>query len=89
MSAALHSQTYGPEDFLAETGVSRETLGRLRIYADLLVKWNRAINLVGPTTLSDLWRRHMLDSAQLLPLLPTRDELTLARSLRRRRRASP
>lgn len=78
MSAALHSQAYGPEDFLAETGVSRETLDRLQLYADLLVKWNRAINLVGPATLADLWRRHMLDSAQLLPLLPTRDELTLA-----------
>ena len=55
-------------------GVSRETLSagvaRLEIYAALLVKWQKAINLVGPNTLPDLWRRHMLDSAQLLPLLP-------------------
>lgn len=54
--------------------VSRETLTegvkRLEIYAALLVKWQKAINLVGPATLPDLWRRHMLDSAQLLPLLP-------------------
>ena len=54
--------------------VSRETLAegvrRLEIYAGLLVKWQKAINLVGPNTLPDLWRRHMLDSAQLLPLLP-------------------
>ena len=78
MTAALHSQAFGPEDFLSEIGVSRETLDRLQIYADLLARWNRAINLVGPATLSDLWRRHMLDSAQLIPLLPTRDLLTLA-----------
>lgn len=54
--------------------VSRETAAggvkRLEIYAGLLVKWQKAINLVGPNTLPDLWRRHMLDSAQLLPLLP-------------------
>ena len=50
--------------------VSRETLSRLETYAALLVKWQAKINLVGPATLPDLWRRHFLDSAQLLPLLP-------------------
>ena len=59
-----------PEQFQAETGVSRETLDRLRIYAALLEKWQARINLVGPATLPALWRRHMLDSAQLFPLLP-------------------
>lgn len=59
-----------PEDFQRDTGVSRETLDRLRVYADLLVKWQGSINLVGKSTLVDLWRRHMLDSAQLFPLLP-------------------
>ncbi len=59
-----------PEAFLQATGVSRETLARLETYAALLVKWNRAINLVGRSTIGDLWRRHMLDSAQLIPLLP-------------------
>ena len=43
---------------------------RLETYAGLLVKWQAKINLVGPATLPDLWRRHFLDSAQLLPLLP-------------------
>ena len=50
--------------------VSRETLQRLETYAALLAKWQAKINLVGPATLPDLWRRHFLDSAQLLPLLP-------------------
>ena len=63
-----------PEEFQREVGVSRETLAKLEAYADLLVKWNRKINLVADSTLDDLWRRHMLDSAQLifhLPPVPT------------------
>jgi len=58
-----------PEDFRQITNVSRETLGRLSQYADLLAKWQRRINLVGRDTLDDLWRRHMLDSAQLWRLI--------------------
>lgn len=45
-------------------------MARLETYAALLVKWQKAINLVGPKTLPDLWRRHFLDSAQLAPLIP-------------------
>lgn len=56
--------------FQRATGVSRETLDRLSAYADLLRKWQPKINLVGPSTLPDLWQRHFLDSAQLYPLLP-------------------
>jgi len=59
-----------PAAFAAETGVSRETLARLESYADLLRRWQRSVNLVSPSTVPDLWRRHMLDSAQLWPLLP-------------------
>jgi 16S rRNA (guanine527-N7)-methyltransferase len=51
-------------------GVSRETRERLNTYADLLRKWQRSINLVGPRTIDDLWNRHFTDSAQLLPLIP-------------------
>lgn len=46
-------------------GVSRETLERLQAYLDLLVRWQAKINLVGPSTLADPWRRHILDSGQL------------------------
>ena len=56
--------------FAEATGVSRETLGRLQRYAELLRAWNERVNLVGKGTIADLWRRHMLDSAQLFPLLP-------------------
>ena len=60
----------GAEGFAAATGVSRETRQRLEAYAALLVAWSARINLVGRATLDDLWRRHFLDSAQLLPLIP-------------------
>lgn len=59
-----------PEEFAQHAHVSRETIVRLKRYAELLEKWNRSINLVGRGTIEDLWRRHMLDSAQLLPLIP-------------------
>ncbi len=63
-------ETSSFNDFAAVLPVSRETEERLRAYADLLVKWQARINLVGPATLPDLWRRHMLDSAQLAAHLP-------------------
>ena len=55
---------------LAALAVSRETMARLELYAGLLEKWQKAVNLVAPSTLPELWQRHMLDSAQLWPLLP-------------------
>lgn len=56
--------------FQAAAAVSRETLDRLQTYLALLRKWQPRINLVGAATLRDPWRRHFLDSAQLVPLLP-------------------
>ncbi len=50
--------------------VSRETLDRLEIYHDLLLKWQKTINLVAPATLDDAWARHFVDSAQLFELTP-------------------
>ena len=50
--------------------VSRETLERLERYVDLLLKWQRAINLIGPKTAQDIWCRHILDSGQLMAHLP-------------------
>jgi len=60
-----------PQAFAAATNAAPDTLARLEIYVDLLHKWQKRINLVGRGTLDDVWRRHMLDSAQLLPLLPS------------------
>ncbi|MEL6642609.1 MAG: 16S rRNA (guanine(527)-N(7))-methyltransferase RsmG [Pseudomonadota bacterium] len=58
--------------FAQQTGVSRETLARLQVYAGLLSKWNPRINLVAPATLPNLWQRHFLDSAQVHEAAPQR-----------------
>lgn len=63
-------ETVTPEEFRQATGVSDAACDRLRQYLALLEKWQARINLVGPSTLADPWRRHLLDAAQLLPLLP-------------------
>ncbi len=59
-----------PDDVAAELGnVSRETLDRLEAFIDVLLDWQTRINLIGRSTIPDLWRRHVLDSAQLMPLI--------------------
>lgn len=50
------------------TPVSRETYEKLCVYVELLEKWQRTTNLVGPKTLSSVWNRHIADSLQLLPM---------------------
>ena len=57
-------------DFAAQIAVSRETLDRLQALAELLTRWTQRINLVSKSTLPDLWRRHILDSAQLADHIP-------------------
>ena len=47
-----------------------ETGRRLRIYADLLVRWQTTINLVAPSTIPDLWSRHIADSLQVRAAAP-------------------
>ena len=59
-----------PDEFATRTGVSRETLARLRAYVALLQDWNSRHNLVSPGSLANVWRRHIWDSAQLAPLVP-------------------
>lgn len=50
--------------------VSRETLDRLDLLAELLTHWQKTINLVGPASLPELWTRHIDDSLQLLDHVP-------------------
>jgi 16S rRNA (guanine527-N7)-methyltransferase len=59
------------EDLRKAAGpVSRETFERLQAFEQLFLKWNRSINLAAPSTLDDVWRRHILDSAQLARIAP-------------------
>lgn len=55
---------------LGNLSVSRETERRLRDFALEITRWSRKINLVSAGSLDDLWKRHILDSAQLVPCVP-------------------
>ncbi len=59
-----------PAAFQEQTGASDEVLARLEALVAILLKWQARINLIGRGTVADVWRRHILDSAQLAPLLP-------------------
>ena len=42
-------------EFSSILNVSRETLERLKVYETMLRIWQNKINLVGPSTLDDVW----------------------------------
>ena len=60
----------GAEAFAEAFKVPRETIHRLTRYSELLNRWQKAINLVAPSTLPQIWSRHYADSAQLRSLAP-------------------
>ena len=61
----------GPHGFARVFPVAPEILARLEAYAALLTRWSAHINLVSRDSLADLWRRHILDSAQLYRFVPS------------------
>ena len=61
------------QDFAEQFNVSRETLGKLELYVELLIKWQKAVNLVAHSTMDEIWHRHMGDSAQILDILGQSD----------------
>lgn len=50
--------------------VSRETNALLDRYVELLLQWQKKINLIGPSTVEDVWERHIADSIQCFDLAP-------------------
>ncbi len=48
-----------------ELDVSKEAIDDLKVLVNLLIKWNKTINLVGKSTIEDVWQRHVIDSAQI------------------------
>lgn len=58
--------------------VSRETMARLDRFAQILERWNSRLNLVSTESLSQLWDRHILDSAQVLDPVRFRQRLRWA-----------
>lgn len=47
-----------------------QLVDELKIYERLLVKWQTKLNLVGRSTVSDIWVRHFADAAQLIGQAP-------------------
>lgn len=58
------------EQVRAAYDVSRETMAALDIYVAQLARWQTVKNLVGPSTLAEVWSRHVADALQLLSLAP-------------------
>ena len=54
--------------------VSRETITSLKKYEDLLIKANKRLNLVGNSTINQIWSRHFLDSAQVIDFVDKNDK---------------
>ena len=56
---------------------SKETIEKLKIYEETLKKWQSKINLISPSTVPDIWNRHIMDSAQLYPLISKQPQIIL------------
>ncbi len=54
--------------------VSRETITSLKKYEDILIKANKTLNLVGSSTIQEIWHRHFLDSAQVIDFIGKNDK---------------
>jgi 16S rRNA (guanine527-N7)-methyltransferase len=70
VAIGLSSPALDKAEALKLTPVSRETEARLDRYLDLLREWQAKTNLVAPSTLPNLWTRHVSDSLQLLTIAP-------------------
>ena len=59
------------------TGLSDEVRARLEYYAAELRRWQKKINLTGPSALANLWERHFLESIELFQYIPTNTKTLL------------
>ena len=49
--------------------VSRETITSLEKYEEMLIEYNKNLNLIGKSTISNIWHRHFMDSSQVIDLI--------------------
>jgi len=57
--------------------VSRETIISLKTYENILIEANKNLNLVGNSTIKQIWIRHFLDSAQVIDFIDKNDKVIL------------
>ena len=62
------------DTFTRFTQVSRETITSLKKYEDTLIKANKTLNLIGNSTIKDIWSRHFLDSVQVIDFIDENDK---------------
>jgi len=63
------------DTFCRYTQVSRETINSLKKYEGLLINSNKKLNLIGKSTINDIWIRHFLDSAQVIDFIEENNKI--------------
>jgi 16S rRNA (guanine527-N7)-methyltransferase len=56
--------------------LSQEQENSLQNYVDALIKHNNKFNLIGKSTIENIWERHILDCAQIFPLIQHKNKKT-------------
>ena len=69
MDKSIHIDT-----FTRFTQVSRETITSLKEYENILISYNVGLNLIGKSTINQIWTRHFLDSAQVIDFIDKNDK---------------
>jgi len=63
------------DTFSRYSKVSRETIKKLSHYEKILIEANKSLNLVGNSTISQIWSRHFLDSSQVIDFIDKNDKI--------------
>jgi len=64
---------YQINTFTRLSRVSRETIRSLNEYENLLIKANKSLNLIGKSTINQIWYRHFLDAFQVIDFIDKND----------------
>ena len=62
------------DTFTRFTQVSRETIASLKKYENELIEANKVLNLIGNSTINQIWQRHFLDSVQVIDFIDKNDK---------------
>ena len=65
------------DTFCRYNQVSRETINGLKIFENHLIESNKELNLVGKSTIKDIWHRHFLDSYQVIDFIDKNDKTAM------------
>ena len=68
----MNIDTY--DSFCTQVFVSRETYEKFCIFHEILIKWQKSINLISRESIKNISIRHILDSAQIEKFLPKEDK---------------